>query len=81
MLTVTQAYRKLCKNLGVTEAELYLLFRLKRGDDRSGGNSGISAARKGFVTEANPRKLTPTGAAVADLPHYVAIAPGARTKP
>ena len=33
-------YKEICKQLGVTESGLRVLFRLKRGDNISGGVAG-----------------------------------------
>jgi hypothetical protein len=68
------SYRDICKRLGVTEAGLMVLFRLKRGDDISGGNAGERLERDGFVTELRylgdgqwiPRKLTDRGLKVCE---------------
>lgn len=58
----------ICQRLGVTEAGLTVLFRLKRGDVISGGQAGTRLERDGFVTPGeylgggyHQRRLTEAG--------------------
>jgi hypothetical protein len=43
-------YAHLANTLGLTESGLTVLFRLKRGDQISGGNAGIKLEAQGLVT-------------------------------
>jgi hypothetical protein len=59
-------YGQLAGRFGLNAHQLDLLFRLKRGDDISGGNSGVVLDRKG-LTESGydcTRRLTERGLAV-----------------
>jgi hypothetical protein len=50
--------------LGVTEAGLKVLFRLKRRDLISGNNAGVKLVAQGYATQINnkgARDITPEG--------------------
>jgi hypothetical protein len=61
--TAGRFYREICKRLGVTEAGLKVLLRLKSGDNISGGTAGEKLERDGLVTPL----LEPTQIAVRRL--------------
>jgi hypothetical protein len=62
-------HARIARELGVTEAGLKVLFRLKRGDNISGNNAGVKLQGQGFVTGYDYqtgwyRLITPAGLAL-----------------
>lgn len=55
-------------DVGITEAQLTTLFRIKRGDGISGGNAGVALERKKLVTPwtNGSRELTLAGLVICE---------------
>jgi hypothetical protein len=66
MTQATSAERAIAKRLGVTDAGLHTLLRIRRGDGVTGGTAGEKLEAQGLVTswdsEVGHRWLTPAGA-------------------